>query len=60
VRRLLLLLALGGLVWAVLARRRPGAPQATVGYEDGSALTLEDGAPGLDPLVRAASGALAR
>ncbi|HEU0336191.1 MAG TPA: hypothetical protein VFR43_06525 [Gaiellaceae bacterium] len=59
-RRLLLLLALGALVWLVLSRRRAGAPQATVGYEDGSALTLEDGAPGLEPLVRAASGAVAR
>jgi hypothetical protein len=60
VRRLLFLAALGGLVWAVLSRRRPVTPQATVGYEDGSALTLEDGAPALEPLVRAAGEALAR
>ena len=59
-RRLLFLLVLAGLVWAALARRRPPARQATVGYEDGSALTLEDGAAGLEPLVRAASGAVAR
>lgn len=58
-RRLLFLLVLGGLVWA-LARRRPRAPEATVGYEDGSALTLEDGAAGLERLVRAASAAVAR
>jgi hypothetical protein len=60
VRRLLFLLVLGGLVWAALARRRPRAPEATVGYDDGSALTLEDGAAGLEPLVRAASAAVAR
>jgi hypothetical protein len=59
-RRLLLLLALGALVWLVRSRRRSRAPQATVGYDDGSSLTLEDGAPGLEPLLRAASGAVAR
>lgn len=57
-RRLLAALALGGLAWAALARRRPARAAVIVGYEDGSALTLEEGAPQLEPLLRAAREAL--
>lgn len=57
-RRLLVLLALGGLVWAAATRRRPGVTAVTVGYEDGSALTLEEGAPQLEPVLQAAREAL--
>ena len=58
-RRLVVLVALAAAAWALLGRRRPRGPEATVGYEDGSAVTLAEGAPELDALVRAAREALA-
>jgi hypothetical protein len=42
----------------VRRRRRSEAGRAVVGYWDGSAVTLEEGAPALEPLVQAARRAL--
>jgi hypothetical protein len=54
-RRLLTLAGLAGLVWWLLDRRRGNvAGGATVGYADGSSVTLEQGAPELERLQEAA------
>ena len=54
-RRLLTLAGLAGLVWWLLDRRRgDAAGGATVGYADGSSVTLEEGAPELERLQEAA------
>lgn len=58
-RRLLLLAALAAVVYAAVSRRRRASgPRAQIGYDDGSAVTLEPGAPELEPLVAIAAGAL--
>jgi hypothetical protein len=58
-RRLLFSFALvGGLTWWFFGRRRD-APQhrATIGFADGSSVTLEAGSPALDRLLRIAAEA---
>lgn len=57
-RRLLLLALLAGAVWWLLRRERGAGETATVGYEDGSSVTLEPGAPELEPLLEIARGAV--
>jgi hypothetical protein len=58
-RRVLLLGVLAATVWWLLGRRRTvTADRATVGYDDGSSLTLEAGAPELERLLRIARGAI--
>ena len=59
-RRLLSLAALAGLVWLVLRRRRSsGRETATIGYADGSSVTLEAGSPELERLLLIARQATA-
>jgi hypothetical protein len=59
-RKLLWLAVIGGIVYGFLNRGSPDDGQtATIGYADGSAVTLEPGAPELDRLVQIASEALA-
>lgn len=57
IRRLLVLAALAGAAWWFLSRRdatcRPGT---TVGYEDGSSVTLGQGSPEHERLSRIARG----
>lgn len=58
-RKLLLLGVLAGAVRWALGRRRTSPPErVAVGYDDGSALELETGAPQLDRLLLIARGAL--
>ena len=58
-RKLLALAIIGGVVYWFLNRGASGDGQsATIGYADGSAVTLEQGAPELDRLVQIASEAL--
>ncbi len=58
-RRLLALAVIGGIVYWFLNRGASGDGQsATIGYADGSAVTLEQGSPELDRLVQIASDAL--
>lgn len=57
-RKLVLLALVAFGVWWLLSRRRASAREATVGYEDGSAIVLEEGAFELDGLVLAAREAL--
>lgn len=58
-RRLLALAFIGGVVYWFLNRdRADGRQSATIGYVDGSAVTLEAGSPELDRLVQIASEAL--
>jgi hypothetical protein len=56
------LVALGGLaaiVWWLRGRHAGEVrTRATLGYDDGSSLTLDTGAPELDNLLRIARGAL--
>jgi hypothetical protein len=55
VRRLFWLAVAAGLaVWVALRRRPERGPQVTIGYADGSAVTLDPGAPELDRLVQLA------
>jgi hypothetical protein len=55
-RRLLSLAAIGAAVWWLLGRRRASSvSRATIGYADGSSVTLEDGSPELERLVRVAA-----
>jgi hypothetical protein len=59
-RKLLALAVVAGIVYWFLNRGDPGdGPRATIGYVDGSAVTLEPSTPGFDRLVRIASEALA-
>ena len=58
-RKLLALAVIGGIVYWFLNRGGSEDGQsATIGYADGSAVTLEAGAPELDRLVQIASEAL--
>jgi hypothetical protein len=58
-RKLLVFAIIGGIAYWFLHRGGPGDGQtATIGYVDGSAVTLEAGTPELDRLVQIASGAL--
>jgi hypothetical protein len=58
-RRLLSLALIGGLVWWFLGRRRAGDEGgATIGYVDGSSVTLAAGSPELDRLLLIAGEAL--
>jgi hypothetical protein len=59
-RKLLLLAVIGGIVYWFLNRRGGSGNRqsVTIGYVDGSAVTLEQGAPELDRLVQVASEAL--
>lgn len=58
-RKLLTLAVIGGIVYWFLNRGGPEDGQrATIGYADGSAVTLDPGAPELDRLVQIASEAL--
>jgi len=57
-RRLFSLLLVGGLAWWFLGRRRHEAGRgATIGYTDGSSVTLDVGSPELDRLLQIAAGA---
>jgi len=59
-RRLLSLAALAGLVWWLLGRRRSsGRETVTIGYADGSSVTLEAGSPLLERLLAIATQATA-
>ena len=58
-RRLLVLAFLGGLAWWFVARRRKEPVRsATIGYADGSSVTLDEGSPELDRLLQIAAEAL--
>ena len=54
-RRLFSFALIGAIVWWLRGRRRcANVASATIGYADGSSVTLEEGAPELDRLVQAA------
>lgn len=58
-RKLLGIAAIGGIVYWFLNRGgADGGHSATIGYVDGSAVTLDPGSPELDRIVQIASGAL--
>ena len=58
-RKLLVLAVIGGIVYWFLNRSGSTDGQsATIGYADGSAVSLEQGTPELDRLVQIASAAL--
>ena len=55
-RRLFSLALVGGLVWWFFGRRGEAAQRsATIGYADGSSVTLEAGSPELDRLLQIAA-----
>ena len=57
-RRLAVLALLAGAAWWFLIRRRAEDPGgATIGFADGSSVTLEDGSPELDRLLQIAAEA---
>jgi hypothetical protein len=57
-RRLFSLALVGGLAWWFVGRRREaGQRSATIGYADGSSVTLEPGSPGLGRLLQIAAEA---
>lgn len=59
-RRLLSLAAIGAAVWWLLGRRsKPSADRITIGYADGSSVTLDAGSPELDRLTSIAAEATA-
>lgn len=61
VRRLLGLAAIAAGAWWLFGRRgRGGGERVAVGYADGSAVTLEEGAPQLERMLEIARAALAR
>jgi len=58
-RKLLALAIIGGVVYWFLNRGEADSGQSvTIGYADGSAVTLEPGAPELDRIVQIAAEAL--
>lgn len=57
IRRLLVLGLLALVVRRLLGRAAP-VDRVSIGFADGSAITLEPGAPGFDPLLVAAREAL--
>ena len=60
-RRLVTLALAGGIVWWFFARRRTSERSSvTIGYADGSAVTLDSGSPELDRLLRIAAEAATR
>jgi hypothetical protein len=60
-RRLLALTLAGGLAWWFFIRRREtGRRTATIGYADGSSVTLETGSPELERLLQIAAEATTR
>jgi hypothetical protein len=60
-RKLLFLAVVGGLAWWFLGRREDeSGDTATIGYADGSAVTLDAGSPELDRLLQIAAEARAR
>lgn len=57
-RRLLSLAAIGAAVWWFLTRRGTSSPGGvTIGYEDGSSVTLDAGSPELERLLAIAAEA---
>ncbi len=59
-RKLLSLAALAAVVWWFVGRRRSSAHEtATIGYADGSSVTLEPGSPELERLLLVATRATA-
>ena len=57
-RRLVSLALVGGLAWWFFGRRRKtGRDSVTIGYADGSSVTLEAGSPELDRLLQIAAEA---
>ncbi len=57
-RKLLSLAAIGAAVWWLLGRRsKPSTGRVTIGYADGSSVTLEAGSPELDRLTAIATEA---
>ena len=59
-RRLLSLAAIGAAVWWLLGRRsKPSTDRVTIGYADGSSVTLDPGSPELDRLTSIAAEATA-
>ena len=57
-RRLFWLAVAGGVAWWFIGRRRADVPQsATIGYVDGSSVTLDPGSPELDRLLQIAAEA---
>jgi len=57
-RKLFSLALVGGLAWWFFGRRREtGRCTATIGYADGSSVTLEEGSPELDRLLQIAAEA---
>ena len=58
-RRLALLALIGAVAWWFVGRRRCEPEEsATIGYADGSAVTLDPGSPELDGLLQIAAEAL--
>lgn len=58
-RRLFPLALIGGLAWWFFGRRREAAQRsATIGYRDGSSVTLEAESPELDRLLQIAAEAI--
>ncbi len=57
-RRLAALAVLAGFVWWLLRRQGGPGETATIGYADGSAVTLEPGAPELERLLAIAREAM--
>lgn len=59
-RRLLSLAAIGAAVWWLLGRReKASTTRVTIGYADGSSVTLDEGSPELDRLTSIAAEATA-
>ncbi len=59
-RKLVSLAAIGAGVWWFVTRRRTASPgRATIGYEDGSSVTLDAGSPELERLLAIAAEAAA-
>ena len=57
-KRLALLLAVAGPIVYLLRRQRAGRERVSLYYADGSMVTLQRGAPGIDRLLALARSAL--